>query len=183
MQGSEPRPVPTCTRAPAAGYSGPVSILGPDPELPLPHPHTHPFLDCLTYWSSKCSAATTAKRDGRLGVATVRRAFNSFPHPESSTHFPRGSVSRGPHILSPNLVVPAASGFQRNFPEAPGRVTRAGKEGGAGRRRGEGAGKTAESCFLSRHPHAPWLPLYCLCHGKREQTSGSCFVQCTAVDD
>lgn len=108
---------------------------------------------------------------------------NSLPHSGWSNHFPRGSVSRGLHILSPNVVVPAASGFQRNFPEAPGRVTRAGKEGGAGRRGGEGAGKTAESCFLSRHPNAPWLPLYCLCRGKRERTSGSCFVQCTTVED
>lgn len=73
-------------------------------------------------------------------------------------------------MLSPSPVMPAARGFQRNFPEAPGGVTGAGKEGGvAGRRGGEGAGKAAASCFLSRHPHAPWLPQRRSCGGKRER--------------
>lgn len=74
-------------------------------------------------------------------------------HPGRPTLFPLGSVSHGLHRQSPSTVVPAAPDFQRNFPEAPGRVTPCWKRRlwAEGWRGGEGTGKTAESCFLSRN--------------------------------
>lgn len=127
--------------------SGRTSIPIPAPELPfLPPRH------CFLNWTSKCGAETPTQLTAGWGSHWLWTRPNST-HPGRPTLFPPGSVSRGLHRQSPSTVVPAAPDFQRNFPEALGRVTPCWKRRlwAEGWRGGEGTGKTAESCFLSRN--------------------------------
>lgn len=125
--------------------SGRTSIPIPAPELPFLPPRA-------TAFSTGPANAAQIQLTAGWGSHWLWTRPNST-HPGRPTLFPPGSVSRGLHRQSPSTVVPAAPDFQRNFPEALGRVTPCWKRRlwAEGWRGGEGTGKTAESCFLSRN--------------------------------